>query len=43
MLLAGRPGELEAPLRDAGLTDAIFVGCDVLATLESLWSRLPQP
>jgi len=43
VLLAGRPGELEAPLRDAGLTDAIFVGCDVLATLESLWSRLPQP
>jgi len=31
--LAGRPGELEAMLRDAGVGAFIHVGCDLLATL----------
>ena len=30
--LAGRPGELEAALKAAGVQDFIYVGCDVLAT-----------
>jgi methylmalonyl-CoA mutase len=33
--LAGRPGEQEAALRAAGVQDFIFVGCDVLAELQS--------
>ena len=31
--LAGRPGNLEAALKEAGVKDFIFVGCDALATL----------
>jgi methylmalonyl-CoA mutase len=31
--LAGRPGELEAALKTAGVQDFIYAGCDVLATL----------
>ena len=31
--LAGRPRELEAPLRAAGMGTFIYAGCDVLATL----------
>jgi methylmalonyl-CoA mutase len=31
--LAGRPGELEAALKAAGVQDFIYAGCDVLATL----------
>lgn len=31
--LAGRPGDLEAPLRDAGVRDFIFAGGDALAML----------
>ena len=31
--LAGRPGGLEAALKQAGVNTFIFVGCDVLATL----------
>ena len=31
--LAGRPGELEAALKAAGVQDFIYVGCDVVATL----------
>jgi methylmalonyl-CoA mutase len=38
--LAGRPGELEAPLKDAGVKDFIYVGCDVLATLKAAHDRL---
>ena len=33
--LAGRPGELESNLRQAGVKTFIFVGCDVLATLRA--------
>jgi methylmalonyl-CoA mutase len=38
IVLAGRPGALEADLRAAGITAFIFVGCDVLATLTELLS-----
>jgi methylmalonyl-CoA mutase len=31
--LAGRPGELEATLRSAGVDTFIYMGCDVVATL----------
>lgn len=33
--LAGRPGELEAALKDAGVKTFIYVGCDVLSTLRA--------
>jgi methylmalonyl-CoA mutase len=33
--LAGRPGDQEATLRTAGIQDFIYVGCDVLATLQA--------
>ena len=36
VFLAGRPGEHEAPWREAGVDHFIFVGCDVLATLTAL-------
>lgn len=36
VVLAGRPGALEAELRAAGVDGFVFVGCDVLATLEDL-------
>lgn len=36
VLLAGRPGALEAPLREAGVDGFVFVGCDVPATLGPL-------
>ncbi len=38
IILAGRPGALEAELRAAGLDASLYVGCDVLATLEELFS-----
>lgn len=31
---AGRPGEMEAALRGAGVADFIFVGCDMYDVLE---------
>ncbi|HRK24016.1 MAG TPA: methylmalonyl-CoA mutase subunit beta [Beijerinckiaceae bacterium] len=33
LYLAGRPGELESALREAGLSRFVFVGCDAVATL----------
>ena len=33
--LAGRPGDLEAALKEADVRSFIFVGCDVLATLRA--------
>lgn len=36
IVLAGRPGALEAELRAAGVDTFIFVGCDALATLTDL-------
>jgi methylmalonyl-CoA mutase len=38
--LAGRPGEQEAALRAAGVSDFIFAGCDALATLTDAWKRI---
>jgi methylmalonyl-CoA mutase len=32
--LAGRPGEIEAELKGAGVQDFVYVGCDVVATLQ---------
>lgn len=31
--LAGRPGELEAALKEAGVSQFVYVGCDVVGTL----------
>jgi methylmalonyl-CoA mutase len=36
--LAGRPGALEAALRDAGVSRFIFAGCDVLEALQTAHS-----
>ncbi|MGE3858581.1 MAG: methylmalonyl-CoA mutase family protein [Nitrososphaeraceae archaeon] len=38
VMLAGNPGPLEDELRAAGVDAFVFVGCDVLATLEELLS-----
>lgn len=38
--LAGRPGELEGALRAAGVDEFIFVGADVLASLEKAHAEL---
>jgi methylmalonyl-CoA mutase len=38
--LAGRPGELEAALKTAGVHDFIYVGCDVVATLRAAHANL---
>jgi methylmalonyl-CoA mutase len=38
--LAGRPGDNEGPWREAGIDHFIFVGCDVLETLQSLMTGL---
>lgn len=39
LYLAGRPGELEAALRDSGVSDYIFVGCDALALLSRAFAE----
>ncbi|MDP2298107.1 MAG: methylmalonyl-CoA mutase subunit beta [Pseudolabrys sp.] len=41
--LAGRPGELEAALKDAGVSSFAYAGCDVLATLRAAHDRLGAP
>ena len=38
--LAGRPGELEVPLKAAGVDEFIFMGGDVLGTLERAHKKL---
>jgi methylmalonyl-CoA mutase len=38
--VAGRPRELEAELRQAGVTDFIYAGCDVLRVLEEARRRI---
>ena len=38
--LAGRPGEQEAALRGAGVSDFIFAGGDALAMLQQAWRRM---
>jgi methylmalonyl-CoA mutase len=38
--LAGRPGELEAALHAAGVSDFIFAGGDALGALQDAWQRM---
>jgi methylmalonyl-CoA mutase len=38
--LAGRPGELEAALKSAGVQHFVYAGCDVLATLRETQRQL---
>ena len=38
--VAGRPGELEAQLRQAGVSDFIYAGCDVLRVLGNAQRRI---
>lgn len=38
--LAGRPGDLEGMLREAGVAEFIYAGCDVLATLREAHATL---
>ena len=38
--LAGRPGDLEAALKAAGVDDFIFMGLDVLASLKAVQAQL---
>jgi methylmalonyl-CoA mutase len=38
--IAGRPRELEAELRQAGVSDFIYAGCDVLRVLEEAQRRI---
>jgi methylmalonyl-CoA mutase len=38
ILLAGRPGALEAPLREAGVDGFVYMGCDVVAVLTDVLS-----
>src|SRR5262249_26878671 len=40
--LAGRPGEREAAWRQAGVGTFIYMGCDMLATLEGAYARVPS-
>lgn len=41
--LAGRPGELEAALNEAGVKTFVFMGADVLSTLQASHDSLVQP
>ena len=41
--LAGRPGENEANWRQAGVGTFIYVGCDVLSTLQAAYDNLGKP
>jgi methylmalonyl-CoA mutase len=38
--LAGRPGDLEAALKAAGVNTFVFMGCDVLSTLQATYATL---
>ena len=40
MLVAGRPGENEAALREAGVSDFVFVGADVLGVVSQVLDSL---
>jgi methylmalonyl-CoA mutase len=40
--LAGRPGEQEAGLRAAGVSEFVFAGGDALAALQEAWRRMEQ-
>jgi methylmalonyl-CoA mutase len=41
--MAGRPGEREAALRDAGVEEFIYAGCDALGALRRAHRALVQP
>jgi methylmalonyl-CoA mutase len=41
--LAGRPGDNEANWREAGVGTFIYVGCDVLSTLQAAYDNLGAP
>jgi methylmalonyl-CoA mutase len=41
--LAGRPGEQEAALREAGVTDFIFAGGDALVLLQKAYEAMERP
>ena len=41
--LAGRPGELEAALKAAGVEAFIFAGCDALAVLKDAYRQVERP
>lgn len=41
--LAGRPGEMEATLKDSGVKSFVFMGCDMLSTLQATHDSLVQP
>jgi methylmalonyl-CoA mutase len=36
VILAGRPGPLEGALREAGVSDFIYLGCDAVATMNMI-------
>ncbi|MFA6266623.1 MAG: methylmalonyl-CoA mutase subunit beta [Pseudolabrys sp.] len=38
--LAGRPGEIEAALKEAGVKAFIYMGCDVLSTLQAAYDTV---
>lgn len=40
--LAGRPGDQEAALRGAGVSEFIFAGGDALAALQQAWQRMER-
>jgi methylmalonyl-CoA mutase len=40
--LAGRPGEQEALLRGAGVSDFVFAGGDALAMLQEVWQQMER-
>jgi len=41
--LAGRPGQQEAALREAGVTDFVFAGSDVLVLLQKAYELMERP
>ena len=39
IVVAGRPGDNESVLRDAGVQDFIYLGCNALESLANLWTQ----
>ena len=39
IVVAGRPGDNESVLRDAGVQDFIYLGCNALESLTNLWTQ----
>lgn len=40
VMLAGRPGDLEASLREAGVDEFVFMGGDAIAALKGLYKKV---